>query len=201
MAAAALASIPRRLVARAASSLPCLARPSTASARIWPKKRRATPPINHRPISTTDDDSNSVQVPPPPSWSVSDLRLTSADDEKISEEELATLARRCLIDVRRLSPERRERLRSHVAGIVRCASVLLDARNLEAGEQLTDEEIYDAPRGLGKLPIRRDDDLEGDDDWAHDAGEANAVMQSESVKSKMVTSEDGESFFSVVTTR
>mmetsp|Transcript_22628 Transcript_22628/g.47686 ORF Transcript_22628/g.47686 Transcript_22628/m.47686 type:complete len:234 (+) Transcript_22628:39-740(+) len=169
--------------------------------------------------NSAHDPPNAVQVPPPPSWSVRELRLTSSsddDDDKISNEELATLARRCLIDVRRLSPERRDKLRVHVAGIMRCASVLLDARNLDVegsdangrggreeeegdGPQLTDEQIYDAPRGLKKIPIR----IETEDDWKlHDAGESKAVMQSEGVTSKMEKEENGEQmFFSVITKR
>lgn len=152
-----------------------------------------------------------MQVPPPPSWSVNELRLTSNKDDKISNEELATLARRCLIDVRRLSPERRDELRVHVAGIVRCASVLLDSRNLDMnddvgadGNNLSDEDVYDVPRSLTKTPIRRDGNLEKDeqvDCWAYDSTESKAVMQSEGVQSKMVQSDDGsdEKFFSVIT--
>jgi hypothetical protein len=159
-----------------------------------------------------------VQVPPTPSWSVRDLRLTPIDDDdgdddcKISEEELATLARRCLIDVRRLSPERRDELRAHVAGIMRCASVLLKSKTLrvvdEEGDSglegpgdLTDEEVYDAPRGLTKMPIRIERDGEVGD-WAlNDSGESKAILRGDSVRSKMVKSDDDEMFFSVVTKR
>ncbi|KAL7528580.1 hypothetical protein ACHAWF_002616 [Thalassiosira exigua] len=159
-------------------------------------RRRSAGPSNPPPA---------ISVPPPPSWSVRDLRLAPSSDDRISEEELATLARRCLIDVRRLSSERRDRLRVHVAGIVRCASVLLDAKDLSVGEgkdgevDLTDEEIYDAPRGLGSAPLRSAED--GDDWSTRDAAEARAVMRSEGVRSKTVTSEDGETLFSVITKR
>lgn len=160
------------------------------------------PNPNHNSDGSLKNPSNAVQVPPPPSWSIGELRLAPSDeDDKISEEELAALARRCLIDVRRLSPERRDRLRLHVAGIMRCASVLLESRELgwgggSVGGGLTDEEIYDAPRGLGKLPVRGDRD-----DWeSNDAGESNAVMESERVASKMVKPEESDDkFFSVVT--
>lgn len=185
-----------------------------------------------------------VQVPPPPSWSVRDLRLSPSDNDgddvgggKISEEELATLARRCLIDIRRLSPERRDNLRIHVAGIMRCASVLLESKELlrrrgeedavggimmmndcdgrEKMNQLADEEIYDAPRGLTKMPIRGGgrrstkgvgDDIDEDDDdleqWTlYDSKESKAIMQNDSVRSKMVKTADGETLFSVITKR
>ncbi|KAL7468792.1 hypothetical protein ACHAXS_009025 [Conticribra weissflogii] len=144
-----------------------------------------------------------VLVPPPTSWSVRDLRLTSSTadgtPQTISEEELDTLARRCLIDVRRLSSGRRDRLRKDIAGIMRCASVLLDATSLHNHEnnKMTDVDIYDAPRGLGKLPIRRDDDGNGDD-WVRDSGESRAVMKGESVKRKLIE-KDGDLFFSVMT--
>ena len=163
--------------------------------------------------ATALNPPNSIQVPPEPSWSVNELRLTSNnEDDKISEQELATLARRCLIDIRRLSPERREKLQIHVGGIMRCASVLLDSRHLDiennnnqdedGGDDLSDEEVYDAPRGLKKIPIRRESDVDGEDDWSlRGSGESQAVMQSKSVLSKMIKSDGGESFFSVVTKR
>ena len=156
---------------------------------------------------------NAIQVPPPPSWSVSELRLISTDDtnpDKISNEELATLARRCLIDVRRLSPERRDQLRVDIAGIMRCASVLLDSKKLgidgdttdaSSDSSLTDQEIYDDPRGLGRMPLRRHDlDNERDEWQSNGSKESKAIMKMNSVKSKMVVDND-ESFFSVVTKR
>ena len=165
----------------------------------------------------TANAPNSIPVPPPPTWSISELRLISGEDEtdKLSEEELATLARRCLIDVRRLSPERREQLRIDVAGIMRCASVLLDVKDLDVEydgsttEALTEEDIYDAPRGLTKIPIRRDERIDHDsgdaqsDTDAHtwnDDGESRAVLQSDSVRKKMIEVGGGK-FFSVVTKR
>ena len=97
----------------------------------------------------------------------------------------------------------------HVAGIMRCASVLLDSRNklnVRCDDRLTDEEVYDAPRALTKMPIRRDEYREGekvDDCWTlNDSGESKAVIQSKNVRSKMVKPDGGdETFFSVVTKR
>ena len=162
-----------------------------------------------------------VQVPPPPSWSVAELRLTSStknEDDKISNHELAILARRCLIDIRRLSPERREKLRTHVCGIMRCASVLLDSRHFDniantdnnneqsssnsTNSSLTDEQIYDAPRGLTQMPTRNDTNTNNDDidRWKkNDSSESTAILQSNSVQSKMVKLDDGQTYFSVVT--
>ena len=192
---------------------------------VGPLERTTTASVGtgYRTHATTTSDNPihaplwpplAVQVPPTPSWSVRDLRLTSIDDDddcEISEEELATLARRCLIDVRRLSPERREKLRVHVAGIMRCASVLLESKALrvdgcenngrEGRGDLTDEEMYDAPRGLTKMPIRRERDGELDDWELSDSRESKAIMRSESVRSKMVKSDDNEMYFSVVTKR
>ena len=174
----------------------------------------STTPI---PLNQSIDNSITVEVPPPPSWSISELRLISGEDDsnKLSEEELAVLARRCLIDVRRLSAERREQLRTDVAGIMRCASVLLDVKDLTLDSECTetnskqpsDVDIYDAPRGLTKILVRRDaksdDESDGapdsEDDWDQ-TGEARAVLQSESVQSRMVKF-GGEKFFSVVTKR
>lgn len=186
--------------------------------------------------TTHQHSTNEVLVPPTPSWSVSELRLTSlgnddAHPEQISESELAILARRCLIDVRRLTPERRQQLRIDVAGIMRCASVLLDAKDLATeddkdattnqststtrkdNQDIFETEVYDAPRGLGKLPIRKslediiDEDachnnsLSSRDDWAlNDSKESKAVLQNESIDTKLVE-EDGEKFFSVTAKR
>jgi hypothetical protein len=210
-------------------------------------------------MTTSDDDDNTavmdvasrwrtpprdatVLVPPPPSWSVRDLRLNATHDEihdddcAISDAELATLARRCLIDVRRLSYERRHRLRVHVGGIMRCASVLLESEATApkeggdgviddgAGDDescdvhdgrvrgvddddnglLTDEMVYDMPRGLTKMPIRGgvgwDDDV--NDDWSsRDKDESRAVMNSDGVRSKMSMSSDDKMYFSIVTKR
>ena len=155
-------------------------------------------------ITGTSGAPNAIQVPPPPSWSVSELRLRSNDDTEadkiISEEELAVLARRCLIDVRRLSPERRDQLRVDIAGIMRCASVLLDAKNIDG--DLTGQEIYDNPRGLGRMPVRRNTDSKHVlDDWrTKGSKESKAILNMKSVKTKMVT-KDNERFFEVVTKR
>eukprot|EP00984_Skeletonema_dohrnii_P033306 scaffold29417_cov72-Skeletonema_dohrnii-CCMP3373.AAC.2 len=158
---------------------------------------------------------NAIQVPPPPSWSVSELRLSSTDDtkpDKISEEELATLARRCLIDVRRLSPDRRDQLRVDIAGIMRCASAMLDSKKLgidgdnndaSFDNTLTDQEVYDDPRGLGRMPLRRNNSLETEqrDEWKlNGSKESKAIMKMNCVKSKMVVDND-EGYFSVVTKR
>eukprot|EP00986_Skeletonema_menzelii_P007874 scaffold3131_cov187-Skeletonema_menzelii.AAC.9 len=170
--------------------------------------------INSDDSSQHNLPPNAIQVPPPPSWSVSELRLNSTDDtnpEKISDEELATLARRCLIDVRRLTPERRDQLRVDIAGIMRCASVLLDSKKLgidgdnsdaSPDSSLTDQEIYDDPRGLGRMPLRRHNlDNDKRDEWrSHGCKESKAIMKMNSVKSKMVVDND-ECFFTVATKR
>ena len=123
----------------------------------------------HRNKHASCSNSNSLphkhpevaQIPPPPSWSTVELRLSSHTDEidKISNQELAILSRRCLIDVRRLSLESRDRLRIHVAAIMRCASVLCNANRLGSNN----ENIYDAPRGLSRVPVRRDISEDGKD--------------------------------------
>ena len=201
-------------VKRSLSLTPCQRCRTFVSGSICNKN--ATNSNNHHPLQNTNDDTTTttVQVPPPPSWSVSELRLSTTEDDKISNEELGTLARRCLIDVRRLSPERRDKLRVHVGGIMKCASVLLDSTDLEhvddkndreynLSDILTDEKVYDEPRGLSKMPIRNDggSDKESDEWTRNDSDESKAIFQNKSVQSKMVKSEDDgdEMFFSVVT--
>ena len=69
--------------------------------------------------------------------------------------------------------------------------------------------MYDAPRGLTKMPIRGStkgvgDDIDEDEDdleqWTlYDSKESKAIMQNDSVRSKMVKTTDGETLFSVIT--
>ena len=111
--------------------------------------------VTKRALSSQGSSGSSVQVPPAPAWSIRDLRLDPSfqpSHDKISNEELTVLARRCLIDVSRLCPERKDRLRTDIAGVMRCASVLLESKSDIS--KLADEAIYDSPRGLSKMPIR-----------------------------------------------
>ena len=122
-----------------------------------------------------------VQVPPAPAWSVRDLRLDPSfpsSHDKISNEELTVLARRCLIDVSRLSTERRDRLRTDIAGVMRCASVLLESKSDTS--ELTDAAIYDSPRGLSKTPVRV-----ACEDTAARICEDQSITRTESVRRKM----------------
>jgi hypothetical protein len=97
---------------------------------------------------------------------------------------------------------------------MRCASVLLESNELSREvNQLTDEDVYDVPRGLTKMPIREggrrsrtvgDDNIDEDDldQWTmYDSKESKAIMQNDSVRSKMVQTAGGETFFSVITKR
>jgi hypothetical protein len=100
-----------------------------------------------------------------------------------------------------------------VGGIMRCASVLLESRHLNSTKDgrdvdddvcqsngLTDEEVYDSPRGLTKMPIRSEN--EDDNDWKmYDSKETKAIMQNRSVRSKMIKSDNGDLYFTVVTNR
>jgi len=65
---------------------------------------------------------------------------------------------------------------------------------------LTDEEVYDSPRGLTMMPIRSEN--EDDNDWKmYDSKETKAIMQNRSVRSKMIKSDNGDLYFTVVTNR
>lgn len=124
----------------------------------------------------------SVQVPPAPAWSVKDLRLDpsfQSSHDKISNDELTVLARRCLIDVSRLCTERRDRLRTDISGVMRCASVLLESKSDIS--QLADAAIYDTPRGLSKTPIR----VACEDSAAATICEEPSITQLKSVRRKM----------------
>ncbi|KAL3809950.1 hypothetical protein ACHAXA_011392 [Cyclostephanos tholiformis] len=79
----------------------------------------------------------------------------------------------------------------------------------DVGDLLTDEMVYDMPRGLTKMPVRRgvgwDGDVDNDandDDWSSgDYVESRAIMNSDTVRSKMTMSNQNDMYFSIVTKR
>lgn len=99
---------------------------------------------------------------------------------------------------------------------MRCASVLLESKELNSSKDgcnddddendlgmstLTDEEVYDAPRGLTRMALRREKE-EDESTWSmYDSKESMAIMKSQSVRSKMIKSDDNDMFFAVVTKR
>jgi len=110
---------------------------------------------------------------PDPTWSIQELRLSPDPDKLLTENNeaesvhlsstnnLKTLAKRSLIDIDQLSPEIRSSLQEDVNGIMQCLSILTeekfnDNENVprpyrENVIELSDADIYDAPRGLSQV--------------------------------------------------
>lgn len=166
----------------------------------------------------------SKQFVPNPTWSTQDLRLSPVNDNDVintydgsksdiddilSVSNLGRLAKRSLIDIDSLSHDRRMRLESDVRGIMRCVSVLTENGNVDETQnetnipishELSEEEIYDMPRGLKQVTLRTE--VYGDN---HEQALENLL---ETVYHKLVTTNvksDGEikdqqgSYFSVRT--
>jgi hypothetical protein len=108
------------------------------------------------------------QIPPPPTWSLNDLRLSKNGSDNsngspqcqetsvVSLDDLKVLAKRACIDLdvykRRLPPNQRQEgievLRQEVENMIHCLSVVSDyigdADNAKKASALTDEDIYDS---------------------------------------------------------
>ena len=123
--------------------------------------------IKWRPPNHLDHRFQSkISFIPPPSWSIKDLRLSDTKldnderkndhaDDIVSKSTLDVIARRSYIDLDQLPLDHRMRLEKDLRGIMRCISVLVDEENEMAKDlndlSLTDEDIYDLPRGLNDL--------------------------------------------------
>ncbi|KAI2494952.1 hypothetical protein MHU86_19553 [Fragilaria crotonensis] len=97
------------------------------------------------PQSTT---SRFFQLPAP-TWSLTDLNLTSSS-EPISEEELKILASRACVDLDHIADT--TRLRRDVSNMLHCMEHVM---SIDLPD-MTAEEIYDAPRRLTAAPVRKE---------------------------------------------
>ena len=87
---------------------------------------------------------------PEPTWSIASLELDK-NHTPVSEEELALLAKRALIDVPS-DPQARGSLRQDLGNMIHMIQTVKD---FAADEELTDEDIYDRPRGVTMAPVHR----------------------------------------------
>ena len=75
----------------------------------------------------------------------------------IRDEELNTLAQRCLLDVQTLSHEDRHDLKVELSKMMRCISLIGDVSSSSSFGNNSDEEMYDIPRGFDSnrpTPVR-----------------------------------------------
>jgi len=147
---------------------------------------------------------------PPPTWSMNDLHLEATPGQEqptIRDDELDILAQRCLIDVQQLSEQERNELKIGVGKIMKCISLVCETDIGSDADSLTEEEMYDSPRGFHKIscPVRSErSELEA---WKKDGGaqeDARYILQQlkESKKTVRVKANEcaqEETFFSIVT--
>lgn len=139
-------------------------------------------------ISSADGSFNDDEIPEP-TWSIKDLQLSSCKDP-VSMEELERLALKSLLDLSKLQDP--DALRNDLSNMLHC---LEQVRHVSLPE-LTDEEVYDVPRGVTAAPLRNS----RDDVWEKkDQEEAKQVW--ESLLHKKTIQRGAHSYFSVVTKR
>lgn len=86
---------------------------------------------------------------PSATWSVSELGL-DRPHEPVSEAELCRLARLALLDVHRLD---QTALRQNLGNMLH---MMEQVRGYRGGDHLTEEQLYDVPRGVTTAPLRDD---------------------------------------------
>lgn len=104
---------------------------------------------------------NGIQIPPPPSWSIAELRLSehqSSTNHVVTYDELEILARRSVIDLKYYKKVYGDNglnsLRRGVENMIRCLSVVTELMATEKAV-VTAAEMYDLPKGV-YAPLRTD---------------------------------------------
>eukprot|EP00590_Aulacoseira_subarctica_P003432 CAMPEP_0172429564 /NCGR_PEP_ID=MMETSP1064-20121228/50938_1 /TAXON_ID=202472 /ORGANISM="Aulacoseira subarctica , Strain CCAP 1002/5" /LENGTH=196 /DNA_ID=CAMNT_0013175061 /DNA_START=57 /DNA_END=647 /DNA_ORIENTATION=+ len=105
---------------------------------------------------------NGIQIPPPPSWSIAELRLSedrsSTANHVVTYDELEILARRSVIDLKYYRKVYGDNglnsLRRGVENMIRCLSVVTELMATEKAV-VTAAEMYDLPKEV-HAPLRPD---------------------------------------------
>eukprot|EP00558_Chaetoceros_sp_UNC1202_P007043 CAMPEP_0197241552 /NCGR_PEP_ID=MMETSP1429-20130617/7552_1 /TAXON_ID=49237 /ORGANISM="Chaetoceros sp., Strain UNC1202" /LENGTH=215 /DNA_ID=CAMNT_0042701405 /DNA_START=170 /DNA_END=817 /DNA_ORIENTATION=+ len=93
---------------------------------------------------------------PEPTWSLDELNLKSSSSAadtitttSTTDEELDALAQRCCLNVKNLPPSERDHLKAELSNIMKCLTLVCET-NLQQGitTTMTEEEMYDLPRGF-----------------------------------------------------
>ncbi len=156
--------------------------------------------IRSSSVAGSSDNSSGIQLPAP-TWSLKDLRLTAdnAGDNNgtkmtISRDQLRILARRAVLDLDQLKEEQIETLRRDVENMLYMMHVVETVTLPE----LTDEEIYDVPRGVKHTPLRSHEDTDAHHSRIEDeAREAQEVWTS--LLHPKTVHLGGHSYFRIVT--
>ncbi|GFH45164.1 hypothetical protein CTEN210_01638 [Chaetoceros tenuissimus] len=138
---------------------------------------------------------------PAPTWSVEELNLNSSKNSSINviqDDELNLLSQRCLIDLNHFSDEERQDLKNDLGKMMKCISLVCETDTKE----LSEEEIYDVPRGFDETycPVRdKESELNA---WSNGLKEESRdIIERLGDKTFIQANEDGEEeiFFSIVT--
>ena len=126
---------------------------------------------------------------PEPTWSLKDLELSSSK-EPVSMQELERLARKSLLDVSKLKDP--DALRRDLSNMLHC---LEQVRDTELPD-LTDEQVYDIPRGVKAAPLRN-----SSKDGFKEEEKEEAKQVWETLLKPKTKQRGAHSYFSVVTKR
>ncbi|CAB9523346.1 expressed unknown protein [Seminavis robusta] len=131
----------------------------TGKIRVFESQRRLL--SKHSP-NTENSASHTSFALPKPTWSVKDLELTK-QHLPISNKELEKLAKRALLDLDQLDAKTREELRQDLGNMMHMIEQI-QSLQLDENVALSEEDIYDRPRGVTSAPLRdaneREDTLE-----------------------------------------
>lgn len=135
--------------------------------KINSSSKRSTTEKSFQNIDTSGEWLvNDIPIPPPATWSISDLRLSDDCSSapatlSITHDELELLAKRSTIDLNYYREVHGENgidsLRQGVEDMIRCLSVVTEFSNSQEVE-VSHKEIYDLPEGV-RLPLRPDTNI------------------------------------------
>ena len=129
-----------------------------------------------RSFSSSACSESSNRFIPEPTWSLKELALSPVNEEDsdtqqhktplITDEELETLSRRCLIDTSSMPEDERNELKRELENMMQCISMVTSYKPKESelthNQALKEEMMYDVPRGFTSqrpCPMRNDEDL------------------------------------------
>jgi hypothetical protein len=145
---------------------------------------------------------NDIPIPPPATWSVSDLRLSGDRSSakatpSVPYVELEILAKRSTIDLNYYREVHGENgidsLRQGVEDMIRCLSVVTEFSNSQEVE-VSHKEMYDLPEGV-RIPLRPDTNLSTESQEV-ECLEAPANRLKESISHKLIEIK-GQKYFHI----
>lgn len=136
--------------------------------------------LHVRSFTSSRSRKSSNRFIPDPTWSLKELALSPVNENNsdtqqqqqhkapliITDEELETLSRRCLIDTSSMPEDERNELKRELENMMQCISMVTSYKPKESeltqNQALKEEMMYDVPRGITSqrsCPMRNDEDL------------------------------------------